>query len=354
MKENFKEKNNEFFRQLLFIGLLIAVGVLIFKNLGYLLSGVLGAVTIYMVLRNSLFYLTEQKRWKPWIAALVLVIVTIIILSGIFFVIFEIIAAQIPSLDTSTIVDDLLNMANRINEFLGFSLISRNLILESRGFIGNLASGLVNTTYNFAINIFIMLFVLYFMLAKGRKFENNILRYFPFKGKSLSMIKIELKNMIYSNAIGIPVIMFAQALASGIGYWIAGLDRIVFWAFLTGIFGLVPIIGTAAVWIPLSIYLFTLGHIWQAIFLAVYSIIIVTNTDNVCRMVLLKVMADTHPLIVLFGVIMGIPLFGFWGIIFGPLLISGFLLLIKIYGMEYQDIDFECYKVPERRKKKKL
>ena len=63
--------------------------------------------------------------------------------------------------------------------------------------------------------------------------------------------------------------------------------------------------------------------------------LVIANVDNLCRMILMNKVADTHPLIVIFGVILGIPLFGFWGIIFGPLLISGFLLLMKIYYKEY-------------------
>lgn len=339
MAENIHEKNNAFFRQLLFLLALIALGLLIFTKLNYLVGSVLGAITIYFLLRNSAFYLIEKKRWRPWIASLLLMIATVLIILIIIFVVVEVIIAQIPTIDVSNIGDDLLGLANKVNEFLGVNFISTNLILESKGFLTRLASGLLNSTYNVTLNLLMMIIILYFMLAKGRQFENAIIEYMPFKGKSLCLIKVEVKNMIYGNAVGIPLIMIVQMLASALGYWIVEMDRIVFWAFLTGLFGLIPVVGTAAVWLPLSIYLVATGNIWQGLVLAAYSIAIVTNTDNVARMVLMKKMADVHPLIVLFGVILGIPLFGFWGIIFGPLLISGFLLLVKIYFMEYHDMD---------------
>lgn len=66
------------------------------------------------------------------------------------------------------------------------------------------------------------------------------------------------------------------------------------------------------------------------------GMLVIANVDNLIRIFLNKKMTDTHPLIVIFGVFMGIPLFGFWGIIFGPLLISIFLLLIKIYYHEFK------------------
>jgi predicted PurR-regulated permease PerM len=61
------------------------------------------------------------------------------------------------------------------------------------------------------------------------------------------------------------------------------------------------------------------------------------NIDNVFRFILQKKIADTHPLITVFGVILGLRLFGFWGIVFGPLLISLFFLLANIFKKEYID-----------------
>jgi predicted PurR-regulated permease PerM len=62
---------------------------------------------------------------------------------------------------------------------------------------------------------------------------------------------------------------------------------------------------------------------------------VITNVDNVFRFVVQKKLGDTHPLITFFGVIVGLDLFGFIGIIFGPLLISYFLILLEIYKKEY-------------------
>ena len=94
-------------------------------------------------------------------------------------------------------------------------------------------------------------------------------------------------------------------------------------------------IGTVIVSVPLGAYMIYSGELWQGILMIALGVLVIANVDNLCRMILMNKVADTHPLIVIFGVILGIPLFGFWGIIFGPLLISGFLLLMKIYYKEY-------------------
>ncbi|MDL2296434.1 AI-2E family transporter [Bacteroidales bacterium OttesenSCG-928-B11] len=342
MDKSLRLKNNEFFRQALFILLLLGTGGLIFLKLNFLLSSFLGAITLYCILRKPVLYLTEKKHWKNWVASLTFTIVTILAILAIVFGIVEIIAARIPSIDRPHLLEEVSAIIDKINEFIGFNLISKDIFTKSSGFFANLASGVLNSTYNFAINIFMTVFILYFMLANVRGFEKTLLNYIPFHGRSLNLLKTEVTKMIYSNTIGIPVIMIAQALVSALGYWIVGIDHIIFWAFLTALFGLIPLIGTAAVWVPTIIYLFAIGQIWQPIVLLLYCVIILSNTDNACRMILMKAMANIHPLIIIIGVLLGIPLFGFWGIIFGPLLVSCFLLLVRIYFMEYYHQDPEA------------
>lgn len=329
------KNNNLFFRQFLFIGVLIALALIVFRQLHFFFGSFLGAFTLYVVLRGTMFKLTEKYRWKTWLASLCLVSITVVFLLCIGFLVFEVIYKEIPELDTSSIAADINGFIERVSKSLGFEIIPKNLIESFKGAIGKFAGSVLNTTYSFAANILMMILVLYFMLASGRKMERNIESYIPLKGDKLDLIKRETKNMIYSNAIGIPVIMFAQFTVSTLIYWILGINGCFFWGFVTAVCGLLPIVGSAIVFIPLAIYLILNGGIWGGIILALYGILIISNTDNLCRIVLMKKMSDTHPLIVIFGVIMGIPLFGFWGIIFGPLMISGFILLIKIYYLEY-------------------
>jgi len=141
--------------------------------------------------------------------------------------------------------------------------------------------------------------------------------------------------MVVSNAVGIPLIMIGQGLTAALGYWLFGAGDPIIWGILTGVFGLIPIIGTAGIWLPLSINLLLGGNIWQGIVLLIYGAGIIASIDNLFRMIFMKKYANVHPLITIFGIIVGMNLFGFWGIIFGPLILSGFLLLIKIYKDEF-------------------
>ena len=98
---------------------------------------------------------------------------------------------------------------------------------------------------------------------------------------------------------------------------------------------MIPFIGGFLGIIPAFIITYASGNNFQAWGILLYGIIIVGSTDNLIRLFVLKRLDDVHPLITLVGVIIGVPLFGFIGLIFGPLLLSLFLVAIKIYKEEY-------------------
>ena len=122
-----------------------------------------------------------------------------------------------------------------------------------------------------------------------------------------------------------------------VGYWIFGVESFVFWGVLTGVFSIVPIVGCALVWVPICIYMVMEGDTANAIWLAVYSFVVTGGVDNVLRFTILDKIGDVHPIITTIGIIIGVPMFGFMGFIFGPLLVSYLLLLVKIYRVEFTD-----------------
>jgi len=168
--------------------------------------------------------------------------------------------------------------------------------------------------------------ILDIILSDGNTLEviPNIRRVYP-----------ELNIMIFSNAIGIPLIAIIQGVVALLGYLIFGVPQPVFWFAVTCFCAMLPIIGAAAVYVPMGVYLIAAGHTWQGIAILIYGFVVVGASDNIFRMLLAKKIGDVHPLITVFGVIVGVNLFGFIGLIFGPLLISMFILLLKIYSNEY-------------------
>jgi predicted PurR-regulated permease PerM len=143
--------------------------------------------------------------------------------------------------------------------------------------------------------------------------------------------------MVKANALGIPVICIIQGCFAALGYWIFGVESWGMWGFLTGLFAFFPLVGTMIIWVPLVLMMYSEGTNWQALGLLLYSVLVTGNVDYIARLGLMKKMGNVHPLITVFGVIVGLKLFGFIGLVFGPLLISYLVVLLKIYINEFGD-----------------
>jgi predicted PurR-regulated permease PerM len=168
--------------------------------------------------------------------------------------------------------------------------------------------------------------------------EAYIILSLPFKKEKIKMFAEELNAQTFSNAIGIPLIAVAQGLFGYIIYLIAGVPDAGFWAVLTGFASIIPIIGTGIIWVPVCVYLFFIGSNWQGVIVILWSVLIMGSMDNVIRFLLAKRMADVHPVITVLGIILGLEYLGITGLIFGPLIISYFLILTKIYYADYQNV----------------
>ena len=141
--------------------------------------------------------------------------------------------------------------------------------------------------------------------------------------------------MVRSNALGIPLVALAQGIISLIGFFIFGVQAPFFWAVIVTIGSMVPFVGSLLGVVPVFILSLSEGNTFQAWGILLYGVIVVGATDNIFRLYVLKKLDNVHPLITLIGVIVGVPIFGFIGLIFGPILISLFLITVRMYKKEY-------------------
>ena len=217
----------------------------------------------------------------------------------------------------------------------GVQLLTDENILTFQKKAATIVPSILNSSAVILSNFAILFFLLYFLLKGGTEVERFLLRFIPLKKENVHLLSQQTKSMIKANAIGIPVLAVIQGLVATLGYWIFGVDDFGLWGFLTGVFSLVPVVGTAVIWVPLVAYLYAVNQTGHATGLLIYSLVLITNIDYVARLTLLKKFMDVHPLITALGIIAGLGLFGFWGVIFGPLLISYFIILVKIYMNEF-------------------
>ena len=324
-------------RQFFFIALLLLLGILLFLELQSFLPALLGAITLYILMHRFMFYLTEKKKWrKGWTAILLMLVSIIVILLPVGLLVNMLSSKVAYTIEHSTeLVTALKKVAHDIEQRFDIAIVSDQNINKLGEGIAQILPQILGATFNTLTIIFFMYFILYFMLVNGRKMENTLYEYIPLKDENVSKLGKEVNMMVVSNAIGIPVIAFAQGLVGLIGYLIIGVKEPFFWFGVTCIAGMLPVVGAALAYVPLAIIFFANDQTWQGIVMTAFGFGVIGTVDNVLRFTLLKKIGNVHPLTTIFGVITGLKLFGFIGLIFGPLLISLFMLLLKIYTGEF-------------------
>ena len=173
------------------------------------------------------------------------------------------------------------------------------------------------------------------MLYYSREMEKTLVKIIPLKDGNTNMLASETKKIVRANALGIPLISLIQGLTATLGYFIFGVQEWALWGFLTGIFAFFPVVGTMIIWVPLVLYTFASGNTSMGIGLLLYSVIITGNVDYISRITIMRKLGDVHPVITVLGVIVGLGLFGFIGLVFGPLLVNYIIVLFKIYMNEF-------------------
>ncbi len=331
---------NNHLRQIILLGIIILIGVLIIRHFYVFLPGVLGSVTLYILSKKSYFYLIEKKKWKRQSTALLYIFGYTIIIALPVYLAVVILLPKVVALFNNPVqlIVAMKLFSAKVQGATGIELITGdNLQLATKNLAGKLPMFLTGTA-NFITNLLLMFFVLYYMLIHGRKMEEYINDFIPLQNKNREMLSIETDIMIRANGIGIPLLAIIQGFVGTLGYFIFGINDFGVWGFLTGVASLIPIIGTGIIWLPLTIYLLASGNTWQGVGLAIYSLAVLTNVDYVARITLLRKIGNVHPLITIFGIIVGVSMFGFLGLVFGPLLISYLILLVKIYRNEFNAV----------------
>ncbi|GAB2781743.1 AI-2E family transporter [Rhabdobacter roseus] len=328
---------NNRIRQVLLLLLVVGMAVLLMRELYVFFPGFLGAVTVYILSRNWYRYLTKKKSWNKSLTALLFMLAFLLCVVLPIYLAVQLLFAKISGLFTNPqdVMDGLRSISAQLRAWTGQDLLSQERIQEIQKVGANLIPALLNSSATMLGNLFMILFLSFYMLTNGEFLEKKLSTKIALRKENIAILADETNKMVKANALGIPLISLIQGLVAMGGYWIFGLDDFVLFGFLTGIFAFFPIVGTALIWIPLVIYLFSSGETGAGIGLAIYGAVVIGNIDYVARISFLKTIGDVHPITTILGLIVGLQLFGFWGFIFGPLLISYFILLFKIYTSEF-------------------
>ena len=220
----------------------------------------------------------------------------------------------------------------------GVSLLTPDNMASLSNWMVSAGQGVLGATMNSLGLLVATYFLLWFMLTEGKKMERSFFDWLPLRHENVTFVRKQLNDMVYGNALGIPLMGLVQSLAGLLIYWLLGVPDPWMWFAITFVSGMMPVVGVALAFVPLSLLLLAQGAEGKALIMVLYGFFVMGSIDNIARMWLLKKISHTHPLITLFGVVVGLQLFGFIGFVFGPILISLFILLLHIYHKEFHQV----------------
>ena len=197
-------------------------------------------------------------------------------------------------------------------------------VLVSRGWkiVGGLGS--------FILNSAITLFTLFFLFREGRALRRRVAAVLPLHSEQVERLFTGIENTILGTVYGGLIVAAVQGALVAIALWVLGVDSPLFWGVVSAFFALIPLVGTAVVWIPAAIYLVASGSWVKGLILVAWGALVVGTVDNILRPILIQGRVQMHPLLIFFAVFGGVSVFGFLGLFIGPVILA---LTITTLGM---------------------
>jgi len=324
-------------RQITLLLLMLGLAGVIFFTLRSYLPVFLGAYTLYVLSSPLMSFLVDQKRWPSVLASLFIILLAGAALGLLLYALIQLVQQPIVAAlqHSPEIVQNVERLATYLQREYDFQLITPDNIRTATTWIGKQMSALISATVEGAVMTLLVAFTLYYMLMNRERLEKAFYDWLPFSKSNATEFKERLNVLVFSNALGIPFMGILQGLSGLPFYWLIGVPNMWLWFAVTCISGMLPIVGVALAYVPLSALMLANGQPLKAVAVFLYGFVVIGSVDNIGRMWLQKKLGETHPLITLFGILAGLQLFGFIGFIFGPILIALFLLIVRIYGREF-------------------
>ncbi|HWJ92881.1 MAG TPA: AI-2E family transporter, partial [Flavisolibacter sp.] len=218
-------------RQIFFLAVIVFLGIVLVRELWFFTSAFLGAVTFYVIMRRRMFYLAENKKWRRSTAAWVLMLLSFFVILVPIGVLGNILYSKISDIVTHSneYLNQLKGVVAHVKEKIGYEIVTPNAINQLGPYIAQLLPKVLGITLNTITIIGSMYFILYFMLVNGRAMEESLYEYIPLKDGNVELIGKEVKTMVISNTIGIPLIAIAQGVVGLLGYLIIGVKEPWLW-----------------------------------------------------------------------------------------------------------------------------
>jgi predicted PurR-regulated permease PerM len=299
------------------------------------LTGLMGALVLYVVFTPFYRALRRHGLRPGWAAGLVVLAALVLVVGpGISFI--GLVANEAQGMTAQVLQSPLLGRLRelRVGPYdVGAQI--ENLGSQFVSWAGSSALSVVGTATRLGIQITISFFGLFYLLVAPDGAWRGIRPFIPFSSANAEILRVRFRDVTFSTLVGTGLTATVQGLLVGVAFWAAGLANAVFWGVVTIIVAILPVVGSGLIWGPGAAALALAGRPGPAIALALWGVFVVGNVDNVIRPFVFRRWARIHPFITVIGAFAGINWFGLLGLLIGPLAISYFFELIRMYRAEY-------------------
>src|SRR5262245_5902302 len=222
-----------------------------------------------------------------------------------------------------------------IGEPAALHTYKNQLIAQVRDFLVKSAPNFLGSISERLVGFFVMLFVMFYSLQSDHGTLERVRVLIPLAPNLKDKLIDEIRSVTRAVVYGQVVTALVQGSLGGLGFLMFGVPNAVLWGFVMIVLSFLPLIGTPIIWAPAGVFLILSGATARGIGLLLWGVILVMNVDNFLKPRLISGQSNIHPVVVLLGVLGGLKLFGFIGLVGGPLTLALLIALIHFYEDEY-------------------
>ena len=298
------------------------------------LAGVL-TYTLFPIYR----YILQRTQWPGISAGFAVLLALLVMILPTVYLVSELVD-QVRGAYSTFQADSLRQVSNYLSGLTN-GRVDFELMLEStfdqlrQSIVGLAPNSIVGSISELMLGLFIMFFVMFYGFREGQGFIRKIKDLLPLESGLKDSLFEELRTVTQAVLYGQVLTAVIQGGLGGLGLLVLGVPNALFWGAMMMITAFVPVLGTPLIWVPAGVGLIMDGAITRGALLLAYGVIVVMNIDNFLRPRLVSERAKVHPVLILIGVLGGLRVFGFIGMLVGPLILALLVALIKFYEQNY-------------------
>jgi predicted PurR-regulated permease PerM len=205
-------------------------------------------------------------------------------------------------------------------------------LMKGSQFIAAQALNIGQNTFDFIVDLCIVLYLLFFLLRDGDDLSKRIRDAIPLRPEQQRDLFSKFTTVIRATVKGNIVVALVQGALGGLAFWFLGVHAPVLWAVLMAFLSLLPAVGAAVVWLPVAIYFLVTGAIWQGVVLVAYGVLVIGLVDNVLRPILVGKDTKMPDYVVLIATLGGMAIFGLNGFVIGPVIAAMFMAVWDLFA----------------------